>query len=72
MRNASPHLQCVATDSFVFLTDLGGRRVVWAGTSTDEVYQAMDWLLGRQDAIKATLAARHLAPGANPAGMALV
>jgi hypothetical protein len=38
-----------------------------AGASTDEVYAAMDWLLGRQDQIEATLAGRHLAAG----GMAL-
>jgi len=42
------------------------------GASTDEVYAAMDWLLARQDAVEAALAARHLAPAANPAGMALV
>ncbi|MGQ0773367.1 MAG: IS1634 family transposase [Pseudonocardiales bacterium] len=35
--------------------------------STDEVYAAMDWLLGRQDRIEAALAKRHLAPG----GMAM-
>jgi hypothetical protein len=38
-----------------------------AGASTDEVYAAMDWLLGRQDAIEAELARRHLRHG----GMAL-
>jgi Transposase DDE domain len=38
-----------------------------AGASTDEVYEAMDWLLGRQDGIEAELARRHLAQG----GMAL-
>ncbi|MGH3801982.1 MAG: IS1634 family transposase, partial [Pseudonocardiaceae bacterium] len=42
-----------------------------AGASTDEVYAAMDWLTDRQDHIEATLAARHLAPAGNPAGMAL-
>ena len=42
-----------------------------AGASTDEVYAAMDWLLGRQDAIEATLARRHLGPQANPSRMAL-
>ncbi|CAN5863783.1 IS1634 family transposase [soil metagenome] len=43
-----------------------------AGASTDEVYQAMDWLLTRQDAIEAKLAARHLADQAtNPTRMAL-
>ncbi len=41
------------------------------GASTDEVYAAMDWLLGRQDAIEAALAARHLSPDANPARIAL-
>jgi hypothetical protein len=39
--------------------------------STDETYAAMDWLGDRQDAIEAELAARHLAPAANPARMAL-
>ena len=42
-----------------------------AGASTDELYAAMDWLLGRQDAIEAKLAPRHLSAAANPAGMAL-
>jgi hypothetical protein len=42
-----------------------------AGASTDEVYAAMDWLTGRQDAIEKQLATRHLAPEANPARMAL-
>ena len=42
-----------------------------AGASTDDIYAAMDWLAGRQDAIEARLAARHLAPDANPAKMAL-
>src|SRR5512135_484341 len=39
--------------------------------ATGEVYAAMDWLEGRQDAIEARLARRHLAPAANPARMAL-
>src|SRR6266571_3671942 len=39
--------------------------------STGDVYAAMDWLEHRQDAIEARLAARHLAPEANPARMAL-
>ncbi|MGV1010663.1 MAG: IS1634 family transposase [Dermatophilaceae bacterium] len=42
-----------------------------AEASTDAVYAGMDWLLGRQDAIEAALAARHLAPEVNPARMAL-
>jgi hypothetical protein len=43
-------------------TDLGV-----ADTSPAEVYAAMDWLRGRQDAIEAELARRHLAEG----GMAM-
>jgi hypothetical protein len=42
-----------------------------AGASTDGTYAAMDWLAGRQDAIEAKLAARHLAPEPNPSRMAL-
>jgi hypothetical protein len=42
-----------------------------AGVSPGRIYAAMDWLAGRRDAIEATLAARHLAPAANPARMAL-
>jgi hypothetical protein len=38
-----------------------------AGASRDEVYAAMDWLLGRQDTIEAALAGRHLREG----GMAM-
>jgi hypothetical protein len=38
-----------------------------AGSSTDEVYAAMDWLVARQDDIEGQLARRHLAQG----GMAL-
>jgi hypothetical protein len=34
-----------------------------AGAGRDEVYAAMDWLLGRQDAIEAGLAERHLHEG---------
>ncbi|MGH9169012.1 MAG: IS1634 family transposase, partial [Acidimicrobiia bacterium] len=33
------------------------------GISTDQVYQAMDWLRGRQEKIEAALARRHLSPG---------
>ena len=43
-------------------TTLGGDLGV-AGASRNEVYAAMDWLLGRQDAIEATLASRHLSEG---------
>jgi len=41
------------------------------GASTDECYAAMDWLFQRQDSIEAKLARRHLAPGNNPANMAM-
>jgi hypothetical protein len=47
-------------------TDLGV-----TGASTDQVYAAMDWLAGRQDAIEAKLAARHLGPEPDPPRMAL-
>jgi len=60
----------LATASWWDDTTLGGDLDV-AGASTDEVYASMDWLLGRQDAIEATLATRHLAPEVNPARMAL-
>lgn len=39
--------------------------------STDEIYAAMDWLVGRQDAIEKKLAAKHLGRQANPSRMAL-
>jgi hypothetical protein len=42
-----------------------------ADASTDDIYAAMDWLGGRQDAIEAGLARRHLGPEPNPARMAL-
>ena len=42
-----------------------------ADACTDEIYAAMDWLAGRQEAIEKKLAARHLAPGVNPSRMAL-
>jgi len=42
-----------------------------AGATADDIYAAMDWLEHRQDAIEAKLAARHLAPAANPSRMAL-
>ncbi|HYZ56272.1 MAG TPA: IS1634 family transposase [Streptosporangiaceae bacterium] len=42
-----------------------------AQASTDDIYATMDWLAGRQEAIEAELARRHLAPEANPSRMAL-
>jgi hypothetical protein len=42
-----------------------------AEACTDEIYAAMDWLVGQQDHIEAALARRHLAPQANPSRMAL-
>src|SRR6266545_5461031 len=60
----------LATASWWDDTTLGADLDV-AGASTDETYAAMDWLLGRQDAIEAKLAKRHLAPEVNPHRMAL-
>src|SRR6266576_1015944 len=41
------------------------------GASTDDICAAMDWLAGQQDSIETQLAARHLAPAANPGRQAL-
>lgn len=41
------------------------------GIHTDEVYKAMDWLLGRQESIEKRLAKRHLGPAVNPARIAM-
>ena len=60
----------LATATWWAETTLGADLGV-AEASTDEVYAAMDWLFKRQDAIEATLAARHLAPEVNPSRMAL-
>jgi len=40
-----------------------GVDLVPGGTSVDEVYAAMDWLLARQTTIEASLARRHLSEG---------
>src|SRR5665811_472648 len=42
-----------------------------ADASTDEVYAAMDWLVGRQEAIETKLVRTHLAGAANPDRLAL-
>src|SRR5450759_721487 len=42
-----------------------------ADASTDEVYAAMDWLAGRQDAIESKLVRTHLTSPANPDRLAL-
>jgi Transposase DDE domain len=42
-----------------------------AEAASGGIYAAMDWLASRQEGIEAQLAARHLAPQANPARMAL-
>jgi hypothetical protein len=39
--------------------------------TTDEAYAAMDWLQARQEQIEGKLAARHLAPEANPSRIAM-
>ena len=49
-----------------------GTDLALLDASTDEVYAAMDWLLGRQDSIEAKLARRHLADETtNPHRLAL-
>jgi Transposase DDE domain len=60
----------LATISWWTDTTLGADLDV-ASVSTDEVYAAMDWLLGRQDAIEKKLAARHLDPTVNPSRIAM-
>jgi len=40
-----------------------GADLVPVGTFTDEVYEAMDWLVARQETIEASLARRHLEGG---------
>jgi hypothetical protein len=42
-----------------------------ADASTDEVYAAMDWLAGRQEAIETKLVRTHLSGAANPDRLAL-
>src|SRR5450756_1674964 len=42
-----------------------------ADATTDEVYAAMDWLAGRQDAIEAKLVRTHLSGAGNPDRLAL-
>jgi len=42
-----------------------------ADATTDEVYAAMDWLAGRQEAIETKLVGTHLAGAANPHRLAL-
>jgi len=42
-----------------------------ADATTDEVYAAMDWLAGRQEAIETKLVRTHLAGAANPDRLAL-
>lgn len=59
-----------ATRSFWNDATLGADLDV-AGASTDEIYQAMDWLSGRQEQIEAALTRRHLAPDTDPSRMAL-
>ena len=52
----------LATTRWWAQTTLAGDLEV-AGASTDDVYKAMDWLVGRQAGIEAGLARRHLSPG---------
>ena len=60
----------LATISWWADTTLGADLDV-AAVCTDEVYAAMDWLLGRQTGIEKKLAARHLDPSVNPSRIAM-
>jgi hypothetical protein len=60
-RIVAPHTK-LATTRWWHTTTLAEDFGVAAATETD-LYAAMDWLLERQDAIQAKLAARHLGPG---------
>jgi hypothetical protein len=60
----------LATGTWWGDTTLGADLGV-ARAPADDIYAAMDWLVARQDAIEAKLAARHLAAEPNPARMAL-
>ncbi|MDT2004506.1 transposase [Rhodococcus opacus] len=60
----------LATASWWADTTLGVDLEV-AGAGTDEIYAAMDWLVGRQDRIEKQLAGKHLDPKANPSRIAM-
>ena len=61
----------LATMSWWADTTLGADLDI-SGATSDEVYAAMDWLQGRQDAIEKKLAGRHLADElVNPQKMAM-
>jgi hypothetical protein len=60
----------LATISWWADTTLGADLDV-CSVSTDEVYAAMDWLLGRQGGIEKQLAARHLDPTVNTSRIAM-
>lgn len=60
----------LATASWWADTTLGVDLEV-AGAGTDEIYAAMDWLVGRQDRIEKQLAGKHLDPVVNPSRIAM-
>src|SRR6476661_3239328 len=60
----------LATTSWWADTTLGVDLEV-AGAGTDEIYAAMDWLVGRQDHIEKQLAGKHLDPKVNPSRIAM-
>ena len=60
-RIASPHTK-LATTRWWHTTTLASDFGV-ADASEDDLYAAMDWLLGRQDAIQKKLSRRHLSEG---------
>jgi transposase len=47
----------------LFRTTTLGRMLGIEGATEDELYEAMDWLVGQQEAIERRLAKRHLEPG---------
>ena len=61
-RIVSPHTK-LATTRWWHTTTLAEDFAV-ADADEDDLYAAMDWLLGRQGTIEKKLAARHLSPGA--------
>jgi Transposase DDE domain len=61
-RIVSPHTK-LATTRWWHTTTLAEDFGV-ADADEDDLYAAMDWLLGRQNTIEKKLAARHLSPGA--------
>ena len=60
-RILAPHTKLATTRWWHTTTLAQDFRV--ADADEDDLYEAMDWLIDRQEAIQKTLAARHLSPG---------